>query len=438
MWDKIKFVGTKWLQGLTEFFLLFPILLLLSHFIVPPTQLFLWVSSLPIAFLIGLLLKRVLGDQKRWVFIIIVYLVSLALTLAFFASPLPIIFSIVITAFFLYRGVLYANEAWWNLLPVSKIWAGIGINLVCYFIFRLTESLSIYVTFVTWVIFVSLSLAFFISNSRHVRGATLADQQRVAINKVLKWQNRIFVIIFISILVLITNLGWIRAAYWYVVTKVGQFISWLTGLLEQPESGGGTSLEEMVDEGLPPAKETSWLMELIQNILYYIMFTVTVLFLAFVLYHFIKQLYRAMNALVRKIYRFFTQLTSKEENEDEEYSYIDEKESLFNVKDVGSEYTRKMKDWLATIVEREPKWHELKNVDKVRYLFRKLLVAERKLGFEVKSSQTAREMLQELQKTRTDEEMAELVTLYEQARYGDQSIDEEKIVILKSYVEKKS
>jgi len=116
--------------------------------------------------------------------------------------------------------------------------------------------------------------------------------------------------------------------------------------------------------------------------------------------------------------------------------YDEEREKIIQWRHLGKNYAEQLKEWLARMTEREQKWSDLKtNSERVRFLYRKMIINAIVKGYEFKSYNTARETIHDLFEfakepaKSTEEEINvrieadEASSIYEKIRYGKTTID---------------
>ena len=102
--------------------------------------------------------------------------------------------------------------------------------------------------------------------------------------------------------------------------------------------------------------------------------------------------------------------------------YVDVKEKLMDFKDLGRGYADKLKEWLSSLLKREPRWEELTDVrEKIRYLYRHFLFRCIELGYRPKKHMTPNEIGRDIEAWNKDRgrQAEEIIYLYNLARYGN-------------------
>ncbi|WP_062047015.1 DUF4129 domain-containing protein [Bacillus sp. JCM 19034] len=110
--------------------------------------------------------------------------------------------------------------------------------------------------------------------------------------------------------------------------------------------------------------------------------------------------------------------------------YIDEKESLLNVKSWFKNKANNVIQFVTTVSERRIKWSLLTNSEKVRYIYREMVMGQIKRGFVYRKDLTAHEVLSKIKMKQTEDSQSlqKLDQLYNAARYSDKPIEERKVM----------
>ena len=162
-------VSVTLLQGMVEYLLLFPFLIIIGIFVAGPF-LWIWLVTIFVLFFIGLMLGTLLPNQK-WLLNAGFALVIGYLTSILFSESMPsLILLALIHPIFIYRGVMYAGESWDRLLPVHFMWYGAFIvYFFSYFAFRYIDILNPYLTLISLFGVILVVMTVFISNNEHMR-----------------------------------------------------------------------------------------------------------------------------------------------------------------------------------------------------------------------------------------------------------------------------
>ena len=102
----------------------------------------------------------------------------------------------------------------------------------------------------------------------------------------------------------------------------------------------------------------------------------------------LKILFRLIKEAFKWLLEFLKSYVMYQEN----VGFIDEKEKLIGLADIGRDYRDRFQNWLKSILEREPKWEELQNNhQRIRFLYRHLILRCLSRGYTYKKYLTPKE-----------------------------------------------
>lgn len=199
------------------------------------------------------------------------------------------------------------------------------------------------------------------------------------------------------------------------VQAIARFIGWLLSLLPVSETEMG-AMEGGEPAGFFPMEETE--PNLFWEILYYIALALACVALLFLLYKGARILAKKLKVLFKRISDYFKRF-ARAVSED----YVDERESLFDSKELRRTMRERLQRGLGRFTRREKKWEQMNATEKVRCIVRTLY---RRAGNSLPrlSSMTVREAARELNTAEADPEA--LADLYERARYGDELVNDDE------------
>ncbi len=423
-------------QGMVEYLLLFPIILIIGVLLEAPS-LGAWLISLFGLFCIGVLFKTLLPNQKWWVYASFSLVIGVFSSVFFYEQLIVWIIWAIIHPSLIYRGIMYASRSWDRLLSAGFLWfGGFIIYFISYFFFRYVEKLHPYLTLITVAGASVIVLILFISNSEQLKSATLSKQRTPFISRTIKKQNRLFLVITIALIALVTNGQAIRDV---LLNGVKSFINWMLGFVSSSQG------EQMTEQAPPPAQpnlglepgEPSAFAKFLEMIMTYVFYVFLIVAAIAALLLIIKKSRLWIKRIIGSFIAFLKQIGNRSMERQETGQYIDEKESVFDWKEWKKEQQDKAKELVQNIFKREPRWESLSNHQKVRYIYRRFLLQQlTKLNF--KPTNTPRETLQELKTNIVDEgQIDKLRDAYEQTRYGEEDIGDEKIKKLYAFMREK-
>lgn len=431
MLNKSGTIPIKWAQGMVEYLIVFPIFLLIAVYFISTPLLWMWIGSFPILFLLGLVFRRFTLDKKRWTYLLYTLVIAAMLSLLFINTIVSIVLTFLLGCVALIRGCLYAERRWNELFSSSYLWIiAFPIYFVSYFFFRYVETLVPYSDVITWMGLLMLAFTLLISNSEHLKTATLSKQNKPFVSPALKRQNQLFIFITLLIIIALTNLKVIQAALYGLISKTIHSIIWFFSLfgsdepMEEPPKTPNNEIAPTMEQG-EPSLLAIWL-DRIMTVIIYVALIAAGLFLLFYLFKkFRGLLYRGYQWLVN----FLNQIFSQKEQDDLHHSYVDKKESSMDWKSWRKNKQEHAKELIASLFKRSPRFEDLTNQEKVRYVYRQLLVQQTKQGYTVKSNYTPHETISELENRLPGrgEELLQLEKEYAKARYGNEDSNNTKL-----------
>jgi predicted nucleotidyltransferase len=150
----------------------------------------------------------------------------------------------------------------------------------------------------------------------------------------------------------------------------------------------------------------------------------------------LKILFRLIKEAFKWLLEFLKSYVMYQEN----VGFIDEKEKLIGLADIGRDYRDRFQNWLKSILEREPKWEELQNNhQRIRFLYRHLILRCLSRGYTYKKYLTPKETALDILDWDGDisPEIRDLTHAYDETRYGQTAIEDSKVhQLAKTFLEK--
>ena len=428
---------TGFLNGIIEYLLLFPILLFLGVYLVPQI-LWPWLLSILLLFFIGLLMKKMIPKRNWMIDVSIVLLIGISSSFIFAENIFLRIFLAIIHTVIVYRGTMYAEQDWRQLLPAPILWTvGFIIYFVGYFFYRYVDPLTPHLTLITVTGAMFVLITIFLSNGEHLRSATLSKDSKPFISRSTKRQNRLFLLITLIFIAGISNFQLIQN----ILSKtIIAFLNWIFS-----GSQGADVVEEM-----PPAstqapmfpmgdqKEPSAFAKLMEVITEYLMYAVAIMTVIVIVLLLVKKIRLWLKQGFYRLIQFLKRVISPNDSEETSH-YLDEKESIFNWEEWKKSNSEKVKRLVTNLLKREPQWESLSRKEKVRHVYRHF-VSEHSKNLDYSVSHTPREVLKELKAAMVSLDETQLDTLrsaYEHTRYGEQEVDDQKIKEIYSLINRK-
>ena len=437
-----KNVMSALFEGAIEYVMLFPLLIITGYFIIDTSLLWIWLLNLGILIVVGIVFRGLFSKQQWWLYFFVSLGIGILIGFVFTDSWMLAIPLTIIHAIFVYRGMMYVDDTQKSMLPVSYLWViGLGIYFVAYFIYRFTNAFSPYLKVVTYGVVILVALILFATNRNRLKSASLSDKEESSkgssVDRDVQTKNRLFIIITFLIIFGIASLTVIKDSLWNGFKGI---VQWLTG-------GESSNNEGPDDTGPPPMddapvspganKEPGVVSDIFEKIALYAIIVVAVIAAVLIVMLFFKKARKRIKKMFHAFVNFLKQMTPGNSNQDQNKSYIDEKENLFSWKDWKEEQKQKAKG-IFNSFKRDPKWHTLSNKEKVRFVYRKLLIREKE-KFDYKTADTPRETLDKVTSTVSidGDTVKNLKDAYEETRYGEESVGDDRTEAIRELLKKK-
>ncbi len=402
------------LHAAHEILYYFPIILLLNHFL-GIANLFMGVAAVLLCYMLGFALGRyALVRYLEWLLCMVI---GVVVSISLFGLNVGGIVFCMLTTIAVIRGYRFRYVQWDVLFSHSFYVSSICLYFVTPLIFMFFPELKIYSVYLYWTGLYCIIHALFTFNSKQVELASQNTQvgQLTALN--VRRANRIGTGVVVIILFITINIDRLLQM---VKSFIYGIMAWLNEILSRPNKDQPPEPDELppVNSGgmdMPEIAEKSLLREILDMIIYYIgyiiVFVLTILFLYFLIIKLIMPMFS----------RFFS--TAKLTRE-LQVGYLDEEEKI-EAPQLGK--------WFRELIQRGPDRREPQdNRERVRYLYRDILQAAMKRGYEFKRSQTPLEIERNWQSLKPKQRLpSRLMTLYNKARYGEVQITDEEVKKLK-------
>ncbi|OAS82131.1 MULTISPECIES: hypothetical protein [Metabacillus] len=434
--NKARAILEKWILGMSELILIFPLVLLLGIYFVPRPLL--WIAHLPILFIFGYLFRVFVQDKKRMIYLVFTILISACSAILFYENLLSYLVVFICNCIIFYRSILYAEREIDKLFSFPKLWMfGFPIYFLAYFVYRFIDHLSPYLKIITWTGLLLVVITLFTSNSNSLTSSTLSKQKKPFVNGSIKRKNQAYILIFISIIAVITNFKLIQLFLYKATVAI---ISTILSILSIFEKNGP------IESAPPPAESATPVLEggepstiavILDKIMQFTFYSLALIVSVALIIFAGKKLGYFLKKGLKWVLNFLNQIFHLGHREQEEgIQYFDEKESLINIKKWGHDKKNQTKELIFHLFNRKPKWEDLSDREKVRYVYRLLVENKVKQGFILKVSHTPYEIISEVNKNKNQNELKILLKSYGKARYGKQDLSlhelEEVSLLLKS------
>lgn len=429
--NKIKMIFKRSLQCLFELLVFFPLLLGLAIYIYPQLEIEIYFLYLYLLCIVGVVVRGVLDIGSRWVelpigigiifFIIYSHELSIIEAIIFFMTA--------IISYF--RGVLYMEADWENIFPRQMWWLALIFYMVGGFFYSRVIVLKDYFPYVMVCGFIQVIISLIMLNFRQLGDATLIRDRKPVVPPSIKRQNGMLLFITIALITIIASFNEIKAffkrAFKQIANWIIQLIMAIHALFEREPIPEGTP------EGLSDFPfqqdmiQRNPILELIFDIIEVVLLILCSAIVIYLIYIGIKKLVSIISAWLKELFK-------ERDLYEESYGYIDEKESLIDIKELRDRYAEKIKNWIESIWERQPRWEDLNtNTERIRYIYRATILKYLKEGYRYKNHMTPKEIEKDVERWRKTDEgeiLDKIVPVYNRARYGYDYIDDNEVETL--------
>ncbi|MEC0332847.1 hypothetical protein P4H42_25020 [Paenibacillus macerans] len=315
------------------------------------------------------------------------------------AKPMALALAMVRAGFWFAAGAFSCLQGLTAALRIGNFrlyWSGIALYFVAGIVFPRIPGLEGTVPLLTWSGAACLALALFVTNDSLLRYSFLSGDPAERLPGGLKRHNRLFigVIVIVALALAAGAGGWLGRQLWGMVKT---FVQWLArpGKQEPPPE---QAVELPPMQPMQPAAEAHepgiW-----SRLLDIAFYSIGILALAAALGFGLYWLYRNAGGVWRRAIDRLLDLLRREKAVEENAAYRDEEVRIFT-------WEAALKKWkkAGTALLRPGKaerWEELRdNRERVRYLYRRMLQAERKGGYRIKPHLTPYETALDIRRER--------------------------------------
>ena len=424
-------LGQKWLQGMVEYLLVFPVLLIAAVYLAPDFLIGVWLAVLPLIFLAVLVFHTFFPGRKRVFYLVFVFILAALAAWLFQTDTLLALVTFAVSMPAGIRGILYAEQPWHDLFSGVYLWtAGFLLYFSSYFFFRYNESFQPYLGLLTGVALLMLVVTLFINNNENLKSATLSKEENPWIGRGVKRHNQFFILATVVLILLIANFRAIQAAFTDLVLGIVRAIFGLLNLFttEGPPAAPGEAPGPPAMGGMEPS-DPSLIAVILEKVFFVLGSLLVLAFIFLFLWLLVKKFRHLFYKVYQKLAGFFDRMLQPGQSRQWRDAYTDEKESTFDWQDWRRQQQEKAKEKLTGWFRRPPRFAELTSREKVRYLYRHFLARQVENGYNVKTHYTVRETLKELEERLPDDRkvLDKLDVAYAAARYGRRENEEAEI-----------
>lgn len=424
---------------LIEYIFIFPLVLIAGFYMIGTSLLWSWLLFLIILMFVGVFYRVAFSRQPWWLFFIVSLGTGFLTGLLFFDGWIHTGPVMLLHIIFIYRGMMHGDATESLRIPIPHL--GVGgflIYFVAYFVFRFVDLFRPYLPAVTVGGLILVSVTLLLANQKRLHVATLSDKKSPIVDKDIKKKNSLFLGVILGVAFLIANAHVIQQKLWSGIKKV---VQWFSGIQSSPEGelkedpSGGTEETPDLPFGDKKSGTIAKFLETVMTYLLYVLIAAAIILLVLLM---MKKTRERIARMYHAIVRFLRQMVYRKQADEQVIPYTDEKESLFSWKDWAKERKQGAKGFLNRF-KRGPKWHAMSNEQKVRFVYRQLLL-HKKDDFNYRPADTPKEALAKL----TSEVQLDEVTVqklrraYEKTRYGKEHVDDETTDAIRLLIRKNS
>jgi len=335
------------------------------------------------------------------------------------------------------RGICAAERPMLVSFPKTYGIGSLGAYFVFYFFYGKILPLQEHQKMLLYTGLATVPAVFMIANAELLKQASHNEQRFSASMSRIKRNNRMIILLTVLFGAFIAGFNTFKEVFLITLkTVIGFVLYWLGRLFDmasvQRRSQGPPPQGEL--EVLPEveAKPMSPFWEKVIEIFAIIILAAALLYALYFLGKKIIQLFRYLAELIRRL---------REESSwaGDTTGYSDEKESLLDWQSLRKIYGDALREWLDRIRRSEVKWEQLTdNRQRIRYLYRRLVLKAVDSGYGFRSFLTPNEVLDDLKNHNIlDLETKSMMEdLYGKARYGDKDIEGTQVQMLRDRLEK--
>lgn len=415
-----------------DFWIVFPVLLTIFLSAGLKIQVFDFFAFLLGAYVSGMILRRLLIKKNRLLTFVIILILCIGFS-TLLGQDIPDILVLALLTFIAAcRGISIVENPLHISFPRIYTYSALFVYFIAFFLYGKIIVLKEFQSYILYAGLVMVPSTFLLINSEVLMQASRVELKESSSMPIVKRNNRIITILLIIVGFVIAAYGTLKEI---VVNAVSAFVLFLIRIIESLMNLLNTSTEGQPTPGgqgmpmLPPAEaaEPSPFWEMVSTVLGYLALIIAGIGFIFLLGKVLIKLFKFLAELVKR-------LMSQSNWTGDTYGYVDEKESLIDWQAIKNAYTDNLKEWLERIFDNEPRWSQLTdNSQRVRYLYRHLVLRAIGSGYSFKTSRTPEETLRDLaDHGRLEREVQPVLEdLYGRARYGDGQIGTEEVLELK-------
>jgi hypothetical protein len=414
----------RWFWTLTEYLMVFPVILMISGLLLPDKFAVVFTFTLPLHTLIAIVIARFIDKFRNIVIMGIgtayVLLVSCVWLFASFDNSRYMLVYFTGTALFFFRGINKATEG----RPMMFFYTG-GLFIHCISLFFLSrvKVINPYFNIAVIVSILYVTIALPLANRYFL---IIESQQKNSLNimpKSVVRGNRIIVISILAAIGVLSAGRFLLQGLELLLGTLRDMVGWLMSLFASndefsvpPPENLNPSFEEL------PQAESNPLVEIISEI-------ISTLLTLIILFFVIRYIIRNHKRIIKNIMEFFSRLFSRFQRwSSSEQSYIDKQEFLLKIDDL------KGPSFFKRLFKREKRWKDMNdNSSRTRFIYTKFVLDNIKRGFHFRITDTPSETVERItgEMKGSEKDHSLINEAYNQVRYGKKEVSDETVKILK-------
>ncbi|MBD2869769.1 DUF4129 domain-containing protein [Paenibacillus arenilitoris] len=416
--------------GVVEIFFYLPVLLAATIYFLPAGAVWTWIAALPLAYWLAAAIVEAKPGMRRiarFLLAVAIGAVHAALFISVAAGELPVIATPIcgiLGAIAAARGMSLKLRGWVASFSNAHMLVGIVAYVAAQplklFAFK---RLADYNGVLLFCGIAAVILFFFIANERHLNNETV-DTAKSPATAAFKRQNRLLMIIVVAAITILALFRQIQQAIEdFFRSMVQKLMAWLN------KPGGQETIEQPpVNQAPPdltggeaPKPPPEW-MVVLEQILKIAGIVVVVILVAVGLFFLFRKLYQWIKRLAAKLMERDNALRKGDAG------YTDEIENLMSL----TNWREQLGDRLQKLIpkrKRGESWDDMKsNAERIRFLYAHLVRSDATKGRRHEPSLTPRETANRMEaRERRPSELNRFIEAYEQVRYGEKSVGDDRV-----------
>jgi len=431
-------VVKKWTLSSLELLAFFPVILVLAIALNPPMHLFLFVLSLSISFLIGIISGRIAELTHRNLILILGFIAIGFSVYRIYGGTFAWILYSVIYCLVYFRGFKSSESSDSDWFPLQIFFISYLLHFAIIFYFSRVHELNHYLPYLAWSAFLTIIVSLIFMNFHQLKHAALSNNSDFSPPTGMVRKNFVLVALVLIVLFSISYFRTIREfVIWFwtiVINSVFSVLAFISALLhgdqaQQALPAQGNQLPLVLDSSTRTVNPI-WLA--IMDFISTILLSVLILAIVFLL---IKAIYTLLRAILKSLFKYVK--SDPQDDAEADSGFVDQKESLLDLTKLKENYLKRFQSILDSFLKREKKWQDLSgNIEKIRFLYKYAIIKYAAAGYRFKSHLTPNELAKDALRWRntSDSGITEIADLYSATRYGNKDAGDVKVNEMKERI----